>query len=217
MAASSSASAAARRVSAGVIGRDELDGEDVLARSPVAPMAAVPGARTVPAVRRRANAILDPTGRGHPTGDGPPIGRFDPNGTRLDEAARVAEARLHALHALEIERQLAPEEAAIGHVVADDPGQGERRESTRDLAPSPAGRGCERLDPEPRFPAEGTAHRGDRRSRRGVCEPVERTALAGEATPDSGLSTSVRRAPGTSSCQPVLPSPSAAKIRSDVA
>src|SRR6187397_323307 len=70
VAASSPASAAAARVSDGVIGRDELDGEDVFARSPVAPMAAVPGTRAVPAVVRRAHVILDPTGRSYPAGDG---------------------------------------------------------------------------------------------------------------------------------------------------
>ena len=187
MAASSSASAAARRVSAGVIGRDELDGEDVLARPAVAAMAAVPGARAAPAVRRRANAVLDPAGRRPPR---PPmagaVGRLDPNGARLDEPARVAEARLETLDAPEVERQLAAEEPAVGQVVADDPRQRQRRKRARDLVARPPGRGRQRVDPEPRLPAERATDRSDRAGGRGVGQAMEGATLAGEAAPDLG-------------------------------
>ena len=114
------------------------------------------------------------------------VGRLDPNGTRLDEPARVAEAWLEALDAPEVERQLAPEEPAVGQVVADDPGQRERREGTRDLVARPPGRGREGVDPEPRLPAERTTDRGDGGGGRSVGQAVKRTTLAGEAAPDLG-------------------------------
>ena len=164
MAASSLRLGGRAEASAGVIGRDELDREDVLARPPVAAMAAVP--RTGAASSRpvgRANAILDPTRAGDPAATARPVGRVDPDGAGLDEPARVAEAWLEPLDALEIERQLAAEEAAVGQVVADDPGQRERGQRARDLVARPAGRRRERLDPEPRLPAERAADRGDGR------------------------------------------------------
>ena len=104
----------------------------------------------------------------------------------LDEPARVAEAWLEALDAPEVERQLAPEEPAVGEVVADDPGQRERGKRARDLVARPPGRGRQGVDPEPRLPAERAAHRGDGRRWRGVGQAMERTALAGEPTPDLG-------------------------------
>ena len=86
------------------------------------------------------------------------------------------------------------------------PGEGQRGQGRRHLPPRPAGRGSEASTPsrgsQPSAPrTAATAPPGAASARRCRARPSPE-----KPRQTSGLSTSVNRAPGTSSCQPVLPS-----------
>ena len=159
----------------------------MLARAPIAAMAAVPRAGAGPAVLGRPDAVLDAAGAGDPRGE---IRRHPRARSERPPARRAAARREAVAGGARCDPGRTAARAGRSH-----PRPGRSRRCPRGPAP-PAhaetssrdrpGRGREGVDAQPRLPAERSADRRDARRRRGVSETMQGPTLPGEAAPDLG-------------------------------
>ena len=145
----------------------------------IAAMAAVPRAGAASSRRQSTARGIRRRLRPRPMRRSPTLRGLDPDGPLLDQPPRGSKSWLEPFRATQVEGQLAPKEACLREVVADDAREGQRRQGRRDLlrasgrswprAPSTPNRGSQPSAPRTAaMPAPGAASG----------QAMERTTLA---------------------------------------